>query len=102
MHGKDDVVILAVEVLDEDATLTLAELCRTCGVHEDWIAQLVVEGVPGPPGHAGSGWRFPGSSLHRAPAARSGSQSLRRRTGAGADRGNTMSAWQWRYTSGML
>lgn len=44
MHGKNDADILAGEVLDEDATLTLAELCRTCGVHEDWIVQLVEEG----------------------------------------------------------
>ncbi|MGE0373543.1 MAG: chaperone modulator CbpM [Gammaproteobacteria bacterium] len=66
MHGKDFVDILVGEILEDDTTLTLAELCRVCGVHEEWIAQLVEEGVLEPRGHAGSGWRFPGTSLHRA------------------------------------
>lgn len=57
---------LAGEVVDEDASLTLAELCRACDAGEDWIMGLVAEGVLEPLGRVGTEWRFPGVSLRRA------------------------------------
>lgn len=58
--------ILAGEIVDEDATLTLAELCRACDAGEDWIMGLVAEGILEPRNRAGTEWRFPGVSLRRA------------------------------------
>ncbi len=44
-------------------TLTLAELCRSCGVHAEWIVELVDEGILEPEGTDVSSWRFSGISI---------------------------------------
>jgi chaperone modulatory protein CbpM len=49
----------------EDDPLTLAELCRACGVHADWVINLVEEGIIEPDGKEIYLWHFSGVSLVR-------------------------------------
>ncbi len=58
--------ILIGEIVEEEATLTLAELCRVCGVQKEWVRCLVEEGVLEPRGRDEEKWSFPGISLRRA------------------------------------
>lgn len=51
--------------LMEERDLTLGDLCRTCGVHAEWIAALVEEGVLEPRGRGMNRWRFAGGSVRR-------------------------------------
>jgi chaperone modulatory protein CbpM len=53
-------------VLDEQAELTLSDLCRACCQHAEWIVQLVEEGILEPAGHNPAQWRFSGTSLQKA------------------------------------
>lgn len=53
-------------VLDEESTLTLAELSRACMMHAEWISDLVDEGILEPYEHEAAHWYFSGSSLKRA------------------------------------
>ena len=53
-------------VLDEQAELTLSDLCRACCQHAEWIEQLVDEGILEPAGHNPAQWRFSGTSLQKA------------------------------------
>jgi len=55
--------LLTGDVLEEQPTFSLGELCRVCGVHAEWVAALVEEGVLEPRGRAMSRWRFPGASV---------------------------------------
>lgn len=56
-------------LLDEQAALTLAEICRACAVHAEAIVELVDEGVLVPE-EAGPGqWRFSALHLRRASVA---------------------------------
>ena len=52
-------------VIDADTTLTLAQLCRTCSVHADYVIELVEEGVIQPVGGEITQWSFPGLSIQR-------------------------------------
>jgi chaperone modulatory protein CbpM len=52
--------------LDEEETLTLAELSRACAMHAEWVVSLVEEGVLEPSGRSPANWRFSGTSLRRA------------------------------------
>ena len=56
-------------ILEEQTELTLAELCRACAVHAEYIAELVDEGVLMPAGREPKGWRFSGSHIRRAKVA---------------------------------
>jgi len=60
--------LLTGYVLEEQPTFSLGELCRVCGVHAEWVAALVEEGVLEPRGRAMSRWRFPGASVQRVQA----------------------------------
>lgn len=53
-------------ILEEQVDLTLAELCRACGVRTDLLVELVEEGVITPSGEAPEGWRFTGVQLRHA------------------------------------
>ena len=53
-------------VLDEQAELTLSDLCRACCQHAEWIVQLVDEGILEPSGRNPAQWRFSGTSLQKA------------------------------------
>ena len=58
--------LLSGIVLDEQAELTLGDLCRACCQHAEWIVQLVDEGILEPAGHNPAQWRFSGTSLQKA------------------------------------
>jgi chaperone modulatory protein CbpM len=52
--------------LDEEESLTLAELSRACAMHAEWVIELVEEGVLEPAGRGLTNWRFSGATLRRA------------------------------------
>lgn len=61
------------ELLDEQLELTLRDMCRICGVHAEFLAELVSEGIiearrAGGRRRAASpmqGWRFDGVAVVR-------------------------------------
>ncbi len=53
-------------VVEEQVQLTLVELSRACGVREEQVSALILEGVIEPIGGEPGQWRFAGSSLPRA------------------------------------
>ena len=54
-----------VELIDEQTTLTVAELCRSFAVEAELIEDLVEQGILEPAGRRGRHWCFPASSLRR-------------------------------------
>ncbi|MCP4316567.1 MAG: MerR family transcriptional regulator [Hyphomicrobiales bacterium] len=46
--------------------VSLAELCRSCGVRAEWVVELVEEGILEPEGTAPARWRFSAISITRA------------------------------------
>lgn len=60
---------LTGDLIDERVELTLDELCWACSGSQEWIIELVEEGVLEPIGHEQTRWRFEGTSLQRARAA---------------------------------
>ena len=52
-------------ILEEQTELTLAEVCRACAVHAEYIIELVEEGVLVPVGNEPVSWRFTGIHMHR-------------------------------------
>ena len=64
-RGKERKKILAGQLLEEELDISLAELCRACGVPADWITELVNEGVLEPRGRRSTHWRFSGTSVQR-------------------------------------
>ena len=57
--------ILSVEIIDDQATFTLAELCRCFDVQAEVIEELVEQGILEPVGQEGRHWCFPSSALRR-------------------------------------
>lgn len=53
-------------ILEEQTELTLADICRACAVHAEYIIELVEEGVLAPAGREPASWRFTGIHMHRA------------------------------------
>lgn len=53
-------------ILEEQTELTLADICRACAVHAEYIIELVDEGVLAPAGREPASWRFTGIHMHRA------------------------------------
>lgn len=53
-------------ILEEQAGLTLADLCRACAVQAELLVELVEEGVIVPQGDAPESWRFTGVHLRHA------------------------------------
>lgn len=62
---KKDPSTPAVELIDEETTFTLAELCRCCDVEAELIEALVEHGILEPAGRKGRYWCFAASSLRR-------------------------------------
>ena len=56
-------------LLDEQAELSLQDLCHACSTSTEWVVELVDEGVLEPIGHEQEHWRFSGPSVLRARAA---------------------------------
>jgi chaperone modulatory protein CbpM len=54
-----------VELIDEQTTFTLAELCRCFAVEAERIEDLVEQGILEPAGRRGRHWYFAASSLRR-------------------------------------
>ena len=63
--AKKDESTPTVEVIDEQTTFVMAELCRSCGVEAEFIEALVEHGILEPSGRRGRHWCFPASSLRR-------------------------------------
>jgi len=53
-------------ILEEQTGLTLADVCRACAVHAEYIIELVEEGVLVPVGNEPVSWRFSGVHMRRA------------------------------------
>ena len=66
MTSENKLPQLAGIVLDEQAELTLAELCRACAAQDELIIELVEEGVIEPIGPEPARWRFTAVHLRRA------------------------------------
>jgi chaperone modulatory protein CbpM len=62
---KPDPSTPPVEVIDEQTTFTLVELCRCCAVEAEHIEAMVEQGILVPVGRRGEHWYFPASSLRR-------------------------------------
>jgi chaperone modulatory protein CbpM len=54
-----------VELIDEQRTFTLAELCRCFAIEAELVEALVEQGILEPAGRRGYHWCFPASSLRR-------------------------------------
>jgi len=63
--SKKDHSIPAVELIDEQTTFTLVELCRSCAVEAEVIEAMIEQGILEPIGRRGPHWCFPSSSLRR-------------------------------------
>lgn len=64
MSAARDAGVRAV-VLDEGLRLTLADLCRSTGLHADAVIALVEHGVVDPVGVSPGDWVFSGAALCR-------------------------------------
>lgn len=60
---KDDT--LTGKLLDEQTELSLADFCQACSSTEEWIVDLVEEGILEAEGQDPGRWRFSGVSLIR-------------------------------------
>jgi chaperone modulatory protein CbpM len=56
---------LPVEWIDEQTSLSLAELCRCFDVEAELVEALVAQGILEPSGKRGRHWCFPAVSLRR-------------------------------------
>jgi chaperone modulatory protein CbpM len=65
MKNKELMEVLAGQILEEELSLTLAELCHACNIHTEWVVELVEEGVLEPEVSEMDEWIFPGNSLRR-------------------------------------
>jgi chaperone modulatory protein CbpM len=63
--NTDDLSLVHVGTVIEEDNLSLGQLCRACGVHADWVINLVEEGIIEPDGDKIQVWRFSGASLIR-------------------------------------
>jgi len=62
---KQDPSIPPVDVIDEQTTFTLVELCRCFAVEAEDIEAMVEEGILEPVGRRGEHWCFAANSLRR-------------------------------------
>jgi chaperone modulatory protein CbpM len=68
--------MLSGELLEEEAEVSLAQLCQACGLSEEEIVNLVDEGIIDPVGHKPAAWRFHVVSLRRVRITRNLQQEL--------------------------
>ncbi len=57
--------VLQCQVVEEEAPMSLAELCQACDAEHDLVLQLVAHGVIEPQGAGPQAWVFAGASLQR-------------------------------------
>lgn len=65
MAKRDILQSLSGEILEENTTLTLAELCWACQLPAQRIFELVEEGIIEPQGRSPASWQFQGVSVRR-------------------------------------
>jgi chaperone modulatory protein CbpM len=58
--------VIHTQLIDDDITLSLTEICRSCGMSHETIEAWVFEGVLQPQGTQPQEWRFDGPMLRRA------------------------------------
>ena len=58
-------------VIEEEACLTVDELCAACALEREWLVQRIEEGLFPVPGGIVSEWRFDASGIARARRMRS-------------------------------
>ncbi len=63
--AKKDLSTPFVEVIDEQTTFTLAELCRCFPVDAEVIEAMVEHGILEPTGKRSGHWCFPANSMRR-------------------------------------
>jgi chaperone modulatory protein CbpM len=56
---------ISAMLLDDSVQFSLAELCAACRVSEDFVVEIVAEGVVEPMGPEPAQWRFSGVALAR-------------------------------------
>jgi chaperone modulatory protein CbpM len=56
---------LSIELIDEQTTFRVVDLCRSCSVQADLIESLVEHGILEPKGTQIDQWCFPSNSLRR-------------------------------------
>lgn len=55
---KKELILVEAEILDEQFSLTLRELCQHTDISAEFIMDLVAHGLLNPDGFAYSAWRF--------------------------------------------
>ncbi|WP_423822644.1 chaperone modulator CbpM [Salinisphaera sp. SPP-AMP-43] len=64
------------EIVEHSETMTLGQICRSCGVHAEWVTLLVEEGILEPIAPQERQWRFAAAHLPRVHTARRLAQDL--------------------------
>lgn len=67
---QDTYYTLTCEVVERSETVTLGQLCGSCGVHAEWVTLLVEHGVIEPVAVQERPWRFATTHLPRIHMAR--------------------------------
>jgi len=67
---KQTTDILSGNIIEEEESLTLRQLCEACSVHAEYIIDLVNEGIIEPSGVQNTHWCFNGVSIRRVRTAR--------------------------------
>ena len=63
------VAVATGSLVGEDRGISLAQLCRACGLSVEAVCAMVEEGILEPVGSRPGHWRFPADSIRRARAA---------------------------------
>jgi len=64
-HKNNIATVLSGEIVEQQAPLSLGELCQQYAVHAEWIVDLVDEGILEPQGGPQMQWRFSGECCRR-------------------------------------
>jgi chaperone modulatory protein CbpM len=62
---KESLEIMTGTLIDDEQLFTLADLCRSCGVHAEVITDMVEFGIIEPQRTPAAKWQFTGSCLWR-------------------------------------
>jgi chaperone modulatory protein CbpM len=58
------ILIYTGTLIDETTRYSLKELCDICGVHAEWVIELVEYGILNPVGKTSRSWEFSSSELN--------------------------------------
>jgi len=67
--GGQSLSVLTGVVLDENTLVTFTELCQSCDVGSDVVAEMIEIGILDPTGGSPGDWRFEAGALRRAATA---------------------------------